>query len=166
VRRGAATDNVRGETQIASSGIGGEQGVGMKRLQAEPQSALSTAGTLCILDTMTAHSDRLKRAIARQARIQRARDIAWMLCAAFGSTALFAAIVAGLYLVTPAAPQLAAWIYAAVAVLAAFLAFRFFVAARAIHRRMEDAEHLSATADEGRETAVSIWAEAFPRRRG
>lgn len=112
------------------------------------------------------HQDKLKRAIARQARVRRARDSAAMLLAAFAAAAVFFAAMA----VERVRDPLSSWppvvLFAVLALLAAVVAVRFFGAARDLNARLQDTQHMVGAHDHAAEHLPSVWSYLLPRRRG
>lgn len=109
-------------------------------------------------------SNRLQLAIARQSRIRRSRDVAWMLFATTAIAALFGWSAAVAYLA--ASPT--AWVFLLLALVFAVAmsvaAYRLFGAARTLNQRLDAAGNLSTLPEHGAERDVSLWSELFPPR--
>ena len=107
--------------------------------------------------------DRVQRALARRERMRRSRDQAWMVFAGLACAALFGWILLAAQLVSEdALDWWAAAIYAAIAVVCTFLAYRAFGASRRRTRRMQESQPLESSGWE--ERFDSIWEEILRGR--
>lgn len=105
--------------------------------------------------------NRVQLALARRERMRRSRDRAWMFFAAFAAAAVFGWVLIG---TTIASETRAEWwamlIYAAIAILASYFAYRAFGAGMRRTRKLEAAQPL----DGPDEREGSVWKEIWGRR--
>lgn len=107
--------------------------------------------------------NRVQRALARRERMRKSRDHAWMVFAGFAAAAVFGWILLVTHVLSELGPQWwAVAIYAGIAVISTFVAFRAFGAGKRLTRRMEEAQPLS---EEAVERPASVWDEIWSRRR-
>jgi len=110
--------------------------------------------------------NRVQRALARRERMRRSRDYAWTVFAASAAAAVFGWVLLIGHLLSDIRTQ---WwvvlIYAFIAVVASFIAFRAFGAAKRLGRRLDASQPLSST-DDAAERLPSVWDEIWGRRRG
>ena len=111
--------------------------------------------------------NRVQRALARRERMRRSRDYAWTVFAASAVAAVFGWILLLENVLSDVRTQ---WwvvlIYAFIAVVASYVAFRAFGAAKRLGRRLDEAQPLSPAADDAADRLPSVWDEIWGRRRG
>lgn len=108
-------------------------------------------------------TDRLRRAIARQERMRKARDRGWMVFAGFACAALFGwiAMVAELIGDQPVT-WWAVLVYAVIAVVSTLGVVRAFAAAQRLARRAEEPQ--MERSGDPQEIQPSVWNEILRRR--